>query len=121
MFAFVRWATLAFSLLLVAAGWPLVAPDPAAALSQAPAYAVFHLVGAAAGLALFAWNRGALSPWFALVFGLLDLYQALAASLHWFPQSIFQWTATDDVVHLVYGTALVALGALALVFPRRAR
>ena len=30
---------------------------------------------------------------------------------HWFPESLFRWTPTDDRLHLTVGTALVVLGA----------
>lgn len=43
-------------------------------------------------------------------FGLIDLYQALASALGLFPGEYFRWQTADDVLHVVIGTALVAVG-----------
>ena len=119
MSSFVRWTVLAFSLILAVAGTlALLHPDAASATSSAPAYAWFHVAAAFAGVATFALRRGAFAPWFALIFGLADLYQWLASLAGWFPQSQFLWTTVDDGLHLGLGLALTLLGGLALR-PRR--
>lgn len=82
------------------------------ATSAAPAYNVFHLVFGLAGLALARWGSPAAMRSFLVGFGLLDLYQAIASHQHWFPESFFRWTHTDDVLHVVIGLVLVVVGAL---------
>jgi len=122
MLSFVRWTVLAFSLVLILAGFlPLLHPDLPGQTSNAPAYAWFHLVGACTGLACFAVGQGVGAPWFALGFGALDLYQWVASGVGWFPQSQFRWTPVDDGLHLGLGLALVALGMVGLFLVRRRR
>ena len=122
MLSFARWTVLVFALVLVATGLaPLVNPAAGGATSSAPAYAWFHLVSAAVGLASFALGRGAGAPWFAVAFGATDLYQWVASWAGWFPKELFRWTPTDDLLHIGLGLALVALGVAALVVRRSFR
>jgi len=114
---FVRWTVLAFSLILALAGMTaLLHPSAPSATSQASAYAWFHLGAATAGVATFFVQGGRSAPYFALAFGALDLYQWIASSAGWFPQSLFRWTPTDDGLHLGLGLGLVGLGFAALGF-----
>ena len=113
MFSFVRWAVLAFSLVLAWAGLvPLIHPDSAAPTSMAPDLAWFHLFFSLLGFASFAVKKGAWAPWFAVGFGAIDLYQALASASGWFPIHEFRWTSLDNTIHWIVGTALVVLGLL---------
>jgi hypothetical protein len=115
----VRWFALVFALVLGATGaGALLAPD-SGSLSTAGAYAWFHLGGALAGLAAFGWSRGAAAPAFLLVFGALDLYQAAASALGWFPVEAFRWKPADDLAHLILGPLLVGAGAVGLGVRRR--
>lgn len=78
--------------------------------SGAPAYNIFHLIFGALGL-LILFTRNEL--WIALFnfgFGLIDLYQALASVLHLPPEKYFLWTRVDDILHVLIGVALVAIG-----------
>ena len=107
-----RWIAGGFGALLVLAGvLGFVQPAGKGATSSAPAYNTFHLVFGALGLAAAVWGAGAART-FLVGFGLLDLYQALASHQHWFPESLFRWTRTDDLIHMVVGVALVAAGTL---------
>ncbi len=81
------------------------------ATSSAPAYNVFHLGFGLLGLGLAAWGDPAAARAFFVGFGLVDLYQALASHQHWFPEALFRWTRTDDLLHLVIGAGLVVAGA----------
>ena len=79
-------------------------------LSNAPAYNVFHIVFGAIGLVLiFAQNQNQIRA-FNIGFGLIDLYQALASFMDWFPESYFQWRRVDDFLHIIIGTILVLIG-----------
>ena len=49
---------------------------------------------------------------FNIGFGAIDLYQAAASRLHWWPERLFRWTKVDDVLHIVIGIVLVAVGIL---------
>ena len=115
----VRWTVLAFSAVLLVVGIvPLVNPTPGAT-SVAPAYAIFHLIAAAVGLFCVAFNRGVWAPVFAVGFGLIDLYQAVASSLDWFPKEHFRWTSVDDNLHWALGLVLIVLGGVDWFFRRK--
>ncbi len=115
----VRWTVLAFSFVLLVAGVsPLVNPNPGPT-STAPAYAFFHLGAALVGLAAFAIAKGRFAPVFAGMFGLVDLYQALASAFGWFPKDQFQWTQVDDGLHWSLGLVLVLLGVVGWIFRPR--
>jgi hypothetical protein len=47
---------------------------------------------------------------FNIGFGAIDLYQALASRLHWWPEGLFRWTKVDDLLHVVIGVMLMAVG-----------
>lgn len=100
-------------LLLLVGVLGFVLPAGRSSTSGAPAYNVFHLAFGALGLALVVWGDHTAIRTFVVGFGLIDLYQALASHQHWFPESLFRWTHTDDVLHIVIGAALVAVGTLA--------
>lgn len=108
-----RWIAGGFSVLLIAVGVLGFLPAGArGSTSNAPAYNVFHLTFGVLGLALAVWGDSSAARAFLVGFGLIDLYQALASHQHWFPESLFRWTHTDDVLHLVIGVALVVAGAV---------
>lgn len=89
-----------------------VIPAQKAATSGAPAYNTFHLVFGVVGIVLaFAGNDDAIRA-FNIGFGAIDLYQAAASRLHWWPENLFRWTKVDDVLHVVIGVGLVAVGVL---------
>ena len=95
-------------ILILAGCTGFVLPD--GFLSNAPAYNVFHIVFGAIGLVLiFAQNQNQIRA-FNIGFGLIDLYQALASFMDWFPESYFQWRRVDDFLHIIIGTILVLIG-----------
>lgn len=109
-----RWVLGVLAPLLLLVGvLGFVARGTRGATSNAPAYNVFHLVFGALGLALVLRGNPTAIRSFVVGFGFLDLYQALASRRHWFPEALFRWRPTDDVVHVVIGAALVAVGFLA--------
>jgi hypothetical protein len=87
-----------------------VVPADKAATSGAPAYNVFHIVFGVTGIALAVSGNDAAIRTFNIGFGAIDLYQALASRMHWWPERIFRWTKVDDVLHVVIGIALIAIG-----------
>ena len=106
----VRWIAGVFGGLLVLVGvLGFVAPGRGST-STAPAYNWFHLAFGVLGLALAGWGDGTAVRAFLIGFGAIDLYPALASSQHWFPASLFRWTPTDDLLHLVIGAGLVVAG-----------
>jgi hypothetical protein len=108
-----RWALGVFGCLLLLVGVMGFADTSGrGATSGAPAYNVFHLCFGAIGVAFAVWGNPAAVRSFFLGFGLIDLYQALASHQHWFPEASFRWKHADDVLHLVIGAVLVAVGAL---------
>ena len=82
--------------------------------SGAPAYNVFHISFGLFGLVvLLSRNEIAISA-FNAVFGLIDLYQALASYLSLPPKDYFLWTRVDDILHVVIGLTLLGIGVFGL-------
>ena len=82
--------------------------------SGAPAYNVFHIAFGVFGLVLvLGRNEFAISA-FNATFGLIDLYQALASYFAWPPKDYFLWTRVDDILHVVIGLTLLAIGIYGL-------
>ena len=102
-----------FGPVLIATGiLGFVLPPSLSLMSGAPAYNLFHIFFGALGAAL-AWRGGnAACARFNIAFGALDLYQLAASFRHWFPWEQIRWTRADDVLHLILGLALVALGLI---------
>jgi hypothetical protein len=102
-----------FSVVLIVAGVAgFVLPPEVALTSGAPDYNLFHLAFGALGLLLVVLGAETPIRGFNVVFGLIDLYQALASKLHLFPEERFQWKPMDDLLHVVIGAGLVAVGVL---------
>lgn len=87
-----------------------VIPKEYALTSGAPAYNIFHLIFGAIGVLLLIFKHENSIRLFNIGFGLIDLYQAVAAFANLFPIRCFQWTRVDDLLHIVIGAALVAVG-----------
>ena len=65
--------------------------------SGAPAYNLFHIFLGTVGLLLVLSRKESLISAFNLVFGLIDLYQAVASYLALPPQQYFLWTRVDGL------------------------
>lgn len=87
-----------------------VVPEEKALTSGASAYNIFHIVFGTIGLLLLFLRNENYIRIFNISFGLIDLYQAVAAFTNLFPIRLFQWTRVDDFLHLVIGAFLVAVG-----------
>ncbi len=85
-------------------------PKEKALTSGAAAYDIFHLIFGAIGIFLLSLKKEKLICLFNIGFGLLDLYQAVAAFTNLFPIRYFQWTRVDDLLHVVIGVILIAVG-----------
>lgn len=106
-----RIALLIFAPVLVLTGvLGFAIPARYALLSGAPAYNVFHIVFGTLGLVLALLARESCIRAFNVGFGLIDLYQALASATHLSPESLFRWTRADDVLHVIIGAGLIAIG-----------
>ncbi|MGV3619628.1 MAG: DUF4383 domain-containing protein [Archangium sp.] len=106
--------TRVFSVVLVFVGvLGFVLPPSMAMTSGAPAYNVFHLFFGVIGFACAASKKVQLARAFNVGFGVIDLLQAVASFQHFWPEELFRWTRVDDVLHVVIGAALVAIGVLA--------
>ena len=87
-----------------------VIPPAKAMTSGAAAYNIFHLCFGALGGAIALWGNDGSMRTFLIGFGVIDLYQAVASRQNWFPKAQFKWKPADDVLHVVVGLALVAIG-----------
>ena len=82
--------------------------------SGAPAYNVFHIAFGLFGLVLLRHRNELAISAFNAAFGLIDLYQALASYFGWPPKEYFLWTRVDDILHVVIGFTLLAIGIYGL-------
>jgi hypothetical protein len=102
-----------FAPLLLAAGvLGFVVPAHLSLMSGAASYNVFHLVAGSNGLAIALRRLVAAAIAFNLIFGAIDLYQALAGLTGSFPAQLFGLRPADHVVHVLFGLLLVDVGYL---------
>lgn len=99
--------------LLVVGVLGFVMPASMALTSGAAPYNIFHLIFGAVGLGCVFSKRLDAVRSFNIGFGLIDLYQAIASFADLWPKAAFQWKVADDVLHVVIGLGLVAVGVLA--------
>lgn len=83
---------------------------PPGPMSNAASYNIFHIIFGLIGLFFVLSKNQNLIRGFNIGFGLIDLYQALASFMNWFPESYFQWKTADDILHIIIGAALVIIG-----------
>lgn len=99
-------------LLLLTGVLGFVLPASMSLMSGAPPYNVFHLVAGAFGLTLVLGRRIGGVIAFNLVFGAIDLWQAVAGMTGLFPAQLFALRPADHVVHVLVGAVLVGVGYL---------
>lgn len=87
-----------------------VIPPQSSPNSGESVYNIFHIVFGIIGLIILFTKEENYIRGFNIGFGLIDLYQAAASFLHLFPEQLFKWTRTDDVLHIVIGALLVFVG-----------
>jgi hypothetical protein len=98
--------------LILTAALGFALPPDLSLMSGALPYDVFHLLAGVVGLAVLA-SRSARGPAsFNIVFGAIDLWQAVAGVTGLFPARWFALRPADHVVHLLVGAALVTVGYL---------
>jgi hypothetical protein len=85
-------------------------PSTIGLTSGAAQYNIFHITFGIIGLIILFTKRECFIRGFNIGFGVIDLYQALASFLHLFPESVFRWTRGDDILHIVIGAGLIAVG-----------
>src|SRR4030095_11321100 len=97
-----------FAPILVLAGIAgFLVPPEQSLTSGAPAYNIFHLIFGTLGLLILFLRSERAAITFNVVFGLIDLYQALASWIRLPPKEYFLWTRADDILHVIIGFALV--------------
>lgn len=89
-----------------------VLPAHLSLMSGATPYNVFHLLAGAVGLGIVARRSLEGAVVFNLVFGCVDLWQAIAGITGLFPARWFELRPADHVVHVLVGAGLVAVGYL---------
>jgi hypothetical protein len=85
-------------------------PENKSLTSGAPAYNIFHIVFGLIGVATLYSGIETAHRAFNIGFGVIDLNQAGASFLGLFPKNQFKWKRADDVLHIVIGAFLVAVG-----------
>jgi hypothetical protein len=107
------WVLIILAPLLVLIGVAgFLIPSEKSLTSGAPAYNVFHILFGIAGI-LVATHHHDQIRYFNIGFGLIDLYQAAASYMNWFPQKYFKWSRVDDLLHIIIGSGLVLVGVFA--------
>ena len=96
--------------LIVIGALGFILPAGTSPTSIEPAYNIFHIVLGTIGLILIIFRYENPIRLFNIIFGIIDIYQAVASFTNVFPEELFKWTAVDDVLHLVVGIALVSIG-----------
>ena len=105
------YVLLIFAPLLIVVGiLGFLIPENKSLTSGAPAYNIFHIAFGLIGLGILYSGDVPCMRWFNIGFGVIDLYQAAASFLHIFPERHFRWKRADDVLHVLIGLALVAVG-----------
>jgi hypothetical protein len=89
-------------------------PAQRALMSGAPAYNMFHIAFGLLGTALVLGKSAVGIACFNLLFGLGDLYQAVAGVAGLFPSKLFHYKPGDHVVHVVLGLLLAVVGWMGL-------
>ena len=107
------YVALIFGLILIFTGIAgFLIPQDRALTSGAPAYNVFHIFFGLLALVLVSSSHETCIRVFNVGFGLIDLYQAVASRMSWFPAAQFRWKGADDILHVLIGLALVIIGLL---------
>jgi hypothetical protein len=102
-----------FAPLLVLTGiLGFVLPPALSLMSGETPYNVFHLLAGGVGLGLVVRRSIAGAILFNVIFGAIDLYQALAGFTGLFPADLFGLRPADHAVHVLVGSFLVGLGYL---------
>jgi hypothetical protein len=105
-----RLLTVFGPLLIVTGASGLWLPPRLSLMSGAAPYDIFHIVFGALGLAIVLSRSARWAALFNLGFGAIDLYQALAGAIGFFPAGPFGLRPADHVVHVLFGLLLVAFG-----------
>jgi uncharacterized membrane protein HdeD (DUF308 family) len=104
------YVLLVFAPLLIVVGiLGFIIPERKSPTSGAPAYNIFHIVFGLIGVMVVTHHYEQIRM-FNIGFGLIDLYQGAASYLHIFPEKQFRWKRADDVLHVVIGLGLAAVG-----------
>jgi hypothetical protein len=99
-------------LLLLTGVLGFLLPPELSLMSGAAPYNVFHLLAGALGLGLVVARRVTAIITFNLVFGGIDLWQAVAGVSGLFPAQLFALKPADHAVHVLVGCFLVGVGYL---------
>ena len=105
-----------FAPLLILAGIAgFLIPEQYCLTSGAAPYNLFHIVSGAIGLFIISTGQSRWPSIFNAVFGLVDIYQAVASFFFLWPAQLFYWTWTDDVLHVILGLTLASFGIYGLI------
>ena len=97
-----------FSPLLIVTGiLGFIVPANLAITSGATVYNIFHIIFGIIGLLCFFSKYISVIRLFNGVFGVIDIYQLLAAILGIFPLQYFLWKSADNILHALIGTWLI--------------
>jgi hypothetical protein len=100
-----------FGPVLIATGVAgLTLPPGLSLMSGAAPYDIFHIIFGTLGLAIVLARSARFAGLFNLGFGAVDLYQAVAGAVGFFPAGPFGLRPADHVVHIVLGLLLVVFG-----------
>jgi hypothetical protein len=97
-------------ILVIAGAAGFLVPPRLALMSGETSYNVFHILFGLLGTGLVVARRTRGIAAFNFVFGLIDLYQAVAGLTGLFPSAVFRYRPADHVLHVVLGLVLMVVG-----------
>ena len=112
----VNYITLAiFAPLLILVGIAgFIVPASMSLTSGEAPYNLFHILFGSLGLLIVASKKELYVVLFNAVFGLIDIYPAIASVAFLPPRNYFLWTPVDDILHVVIGVTLLIIGGYGL-------
>lgn len=82
-------------------------PPEYSLMSTAPFYNLFHINAGIIGMICLLTGSIMAVRIFNYLFGLIEIYQVIASWMKIFPAELFQYTFTDDLLHMNIGAFLI--------------
>jgi hypothetical protein len=90
-----------------------VIPEEYSLMSNENYYNLFHINAGLIGMIILFTMNLTLIRGFNIAFGMIDLYQVFASYFGFFPEEVFKYTLTDNILHVDIGIALIFIGIIA--------
>jgi hypothetical protein len=88
-------------------------PQEKIIISNEAFYNLFHIDAGLIGIIILLTYKVKLVRSYNIFLGVIYLYQAFASYYKIFPDQVFKYTITDDIIHLDIGLTLILIGIIA--------